>query len=91
MKFTTLEPLNQRFNEALKRHGLKTINESSNIIRDINEKLSDKNETVERIFDGSNETCSQIFIKVKNGNIKYANIFMTDKDVPEYDQVFVVR
>lgn len=91
MKFTTLEPLNQKFNEALKRHGLKTIYERSNIPRVINETFSDTNDTVERIFDNLNETCSQIFIKVKNGNIKYANIFITDKDTPEYDEVFVVR
>lgn len=90
MKFTTLEPLNQRINEVLNKHGLKTIQERSNIPRVINECLNDRNNTVERMFDEFNESCSQVFVKVKNGNIKYANVFITDKDEPDYDLVFIV-
>lgn len=91
MKFTSLEPLNQKFNEALKRYDLKKIKENSNIVKEINNKFSDNNKTIDRIFDDSNETCSQIFIKVKDGNIKYANVFITDSDLPEYTRVFVVE
>lgn len=90
MKFTTLEPLNQRINEVLKKYGLTKISESSNIPRAVSETLNDKNDTIERIFDDNNESCSQVFIKVKNGNIKYANVFITSKDEPDYEEVFVV-
>ena len=90
MKFTILEPLNQRINEALKKHNLTKINEKSNSKRVIEEKLNDTNELVERMFDNTNETCSQVFIRTNSNSEKYANVFITDKDEPDYNEVFVV-
>lgn len=92
MKFTNLEPLNQRFNEELKKHGLTKIYENSNIPRDIKKHFNDNHDLVERIFDETNETFSQIFIRTKNG-IRYGLVFIgtEDTEVPNYDNVYVVR